>query len=57
MKIFMKTADISNECRPVECSELWLDCLLEEFFNQGDHEKLNNLPFSMLFLPNTLFFI
>jgi hypothetical protein len=48
MKIFMKTADISNECRPVECSELWLDCLLEEFFNQGDHEKLNNLPLTPL---------
>ena len=34
MKILMKTSDISNECRPVNVSELWLDCLLEEFFNQ-----------------------
>lgn len=34
MKIIMKTSDISNECRPVNVSELWLDCLLEEFFNQ-----------------------
>lgn len=34
MKILMKTADISNECRPVNVSEIWLDCLLMEFFNQ-----------------------
>ena len=30
----MKVSDISNECRPVSVSEVWLDCLLLEFFNQ-----------------------
>jgi hypothetical protein len=30
----MKTADISNECRPMNVSELWLDRLMTEFFNQ-----------------------
>jgi high affinity cGMP-specific 3',5'-cyclic phosphodiesterase 9 len=34
MKILMKTADISNECRPLHVSETWLECLLTEFFNQ-----------------------
>jgi hypothetical protein len=34
MKILMKVSDISNECRPVSVSEVWLDCLLLEFFNQ-----------------------
>ena len=34
MKILMKISDISNECRPVSVSIAWLDCLLNEFFNQ-----------------------
>ncbi len=34
MKILMKLSDISNECRPVSVSEVWLECLLVEFFNQ-----------------------
>ncbi len=34
MKILMKASDISNEGRPVQVSEQWLDCLLLEFFNQ-----------------------
>jgi len=36
----MKTADISNECRPVSVSELWLDCLMKEFFNQVNEFNL-----------------
>jgi high affinity cGMP-specific 3',5'-cyclic phosphodiesterase 9 len=46
MKVLMKLSDISNECRPVSVSEVWLECLLVEFFNQSDHEKLNGLPIS-----------
>lgn len=34
MMIVMKVADISNEARPMEVAVPWLDCLLEEFFNQ-----------------------
>ena len=49
----MKSADISNEIRPVNVSEIWLDCLLVEFFNQGDHEKLNGLPLTPLMDRNT----
>lgn len=48
MKIVMKVSDISNEVRPVAVSEQWLECLLTEFFNQGDHEKLNGLPLTPL---------
>uniref|UniRef100_A0A3P8VHD6 Phosphodiesterase n=1 Tax=Cynoglossus semilaevis TaxID=244447 RepID=A0A3P8VHD6_CYNSE len=44
MKIMVKVSDISNEARPIEVAELWLDCLLEEFFNQSDMEKVNGLP-------------
>jgi len=32
--ILIKCADISNECRPMEVAEPWIDCLLQEFFNQ-----------------------
>lgn len=32
--ILIKCCDISNEVRPTEISEPWLDCLLEEYFMQ-----------------------
>ena len=32
--ILVKVADISNEVRPLEVAEPWLDCLLQEFFMQ-----------------------
>lgn len=44
MMILIKVSDISNECRPMEVSEPWLECLLQEFFNQSDMEKLEGLP-------------
>ncbi|XP_011418592.1 high affinity cGMP-specific 3',5'-cyclic phosphodiesterase 9A isoform X2 [Magallana gigas] len=44
MMILMKVADISNEARPLGVAEPWLDCLLSEFFNQSDMEKLEGLP-------------
>lgn len=34
MTILIKVSDISNEARPMEVAEPWLDCLLQEFFNQ-----------------------
>lgn len=34
MKIMVKVSDISNEARPMAVAEPWLDCLLQEFFNQ-----------------------
>nr|XP_057908103.1 high affinity cGMP-specific 3',5'-cyclic phosphodiesterase 9A-like isoform X2 [Doryrhamphus excisus] len=44
MKIMVKVSDISNEARPMAVAEPWLDCLLQEFFNQSDTEKLKGLP-------------
>ena len=41
MKILMKNADLSNECRPVNVSEHWLDCLIAEFFNQVKNSLKN----------------
>jgi len=30
----IKVSDVSNEARPMEVAEPWLDCLLQEFFIQ-----------------------
>lgn len=42
--VLIKVADISNEARPMEVAEPWLDQLLQEFFKQSDAEKLEGLP-------------
>ncbi|XP_021359914.1 high affinity cGMP-specific 3',5'-cyclic phosphodiesterase 9A-like [Mizuhopecten yessoensis] len=42
--VFIKCCDISNEVRPMEVSDPWVDCLLEEYFNQSDREKMEGLP-------------
>ncbi|GAB1601126.1 high affinity cGMP-specific 3',5'-cyclic phosphodiesterase 9A-like [Argonauta hians] len=44
MSLLIKVADISNELRPFNVAEPWLDCLLVEFFAQSDAEKLEGLP-------------
>ncbi|KAJ8012580.1 hypothetical protein DPEC_G00044340 [Dallia pectoralis] len=44
MMIMIKVSDISNEARPMDVAEPWLDCLLLEFYNQSDMEKLEGLP-------------
>ncbi|CAH3105812.1 unnamed protein product [Porites lobata] len=43
-KILIKCCDISNEVRPIDVSEPWADCLLEEYFMQSDREKSEGLP-------------
>lgn len=42
--ILIKCCDISNEVRPPEVAEPWVDCLLEEYFTQSDQEKEEGLP-------------
>ncbi|XP_070549425.1 high affinity cGMP-specific 3',5'-cyclic phosphodiesterase 9A-like isoform X3 [Ptychodera flava] len=42
--VLIKCCDISNEVRPMEISEPWVDCLLEEYFMQSDREKSEGLP-------------
>uniref|UniRef100_UPI00398F6DF4 high affinity cGMP-specific 3',5'-cyclic phosphodiesterase 9A-like n=1 Tax=Pristiophorus japonicus TaxID=55135 RepID=UPI00398F6DF4 len=43
-QMLIKCCDISNEVRPTEVSEPWLDCLLQEYFMQSDREKSEGLP-------------
>lgn len=41
--ILIKCCDISNEVRPMEVAEPWVDCLLEEYFMQvRDAEPSNH---------------
>ncbi|KAF2073297.1 hypothetical protein CYY_005396 [Polysphondylium violaceum] len=42
--MLLKSADISNELRSFEISNEWAHALMQEFFNQSDLEKENNLP-------------
>lgn len=42
--VLIKVADISNEARPMEVAEPWLDRLLAEFFAQSAAEKMEGLP-------------
>ncbi|KAK4304511.1 hypothetical protein Pmani_023540 [Petrolisthes manimaculis] len=42
--ILIKACDISNEVRPNTVAEPWVDCLLEEYFNQAETEKQEGLP-------------
>ncbi|XP_066903746.1 high affinity cGMP-specific 3',5'-cyclic phosphodiesterase 9A isoform X2 [Halyomorpha halys] len=42
--VLIKVADISNEARPMDVAEPWLDRLLQEFFTQSDAEKEEGLP-------------
>ncbi|ORZ39598.1 cGMP phosphodiesterase [Catenaria anguillulae PL171] len=44
--MMVKCADISNEARPADVAEPWLDCLLEEYFAQSDREKAEGLPYA-----------
>ena len=37
MQIMIKVSDVSNEARPMEVAEPWLDCLLQEFFIQVNY--------------------
>ncbi|TPX35125.1 hypothetical protein SmJEL517_g02439 [Synchytrium microbalum] len=44
MQMIIKCSDISNEVRPNDVAEPWVDCLLQEFFSQSDREKAEGLP-------------
>uniref|UniRef100_A0A1I8GGX6 PDEase domain-containing protein n=1 Tax=Macrostomum lignano TaxID=282301 RepID=A0A1I8GGX6_9PLAT len=48
LRIVLKTADVSNEARPVATAERWIDCLLAEFFAEARLEQesdISPLPF------------
>lgn len=40
--VLIKCCDISNEVRPTEVAEPWVDCLLEEYFMQVTLAQLDS---------------
>lgn len=50
--VLIKVADISNEARPMDVAEPWLDRLLQEFFAQSAAEKLEGLPVTPFMDPD-----
>jgi hypothetical protein len=54
MENILHSADVSNPARSWDVSYAWAQCVLEEFFCQGDQEKLLGVPVGMLNDRNTL---
>ena len=50
--ILIKACDVSNELRPADVSEPWVDRLLQEYFMQTDREKRSGLPFAPFMDPD-----
>merc|ERR1719443_1223180 len=48
MCTFLHSADVSNPCRTWDVSQAWAWCVLEEFFAQGDQEKMLGVPVQFL---------
>ena len=44
MKMLVKACDVSNELRPREIANAWMECLMEEYYAQSDLEKKQGLP-------------
>lgn len=51
--VLIKCCDISNEVRPMEVAEPWVDCLLEEYFMQVGPPKWGNIFKLFHFYANT----
>ncbi|XP_068083282.1 high affinity cAMP-specific and IBMX-insensitive 3',5'-cyclic phosphodiesterase 8 isoform X2 [Anabrus simplex] len=53
-RMLIKCADVSNPARPLKMCVEWANRIAEEYFNQTDEEKANNLPVVMpMFDRNT----
>lgn len=48
LNMIIHTADVSNPGKPYHVYDEWIGLLFQEFFAQGDLEKSNNLPVSLL---------
>jgi len=54
MNMILHSADVSNPCRAWEVTHAWALVCLEEFFAQGDQEKMLGIPVQFLNNRDTL---
>lgn len=52
--VLIKCCDISNEVRPTEVAEPWVDCLLEEYFMQVTVESFDSEARHRPFYPDSV---
>jgi cAMP-specific phosphodiesterase 4 len=48
LECILHAADVSNPCRVWETTQAWAWCVLDEFFLQGDQEKMLGVPVQFL---------
>ena len=48
LNMIIHCADISNPAKPSQIQKTWVDLIFMEFFKQGDLEKSQGLPISLL---------
>merc|ERR1719188_488811 len=48
LECILHSADVSNPCRSWDTSQAWAMVCLEEFFAQGDQEKMLGIPVQFL---------
>lgn len=48
LEVILHSADVSNPCREWEVTKGWAEAVLEEYFAQGDQEKMLGIPVQFL---------
>jgi hypothetical protein len=46
LEIAIKCSDLNNPAKTPELASKWVDCIMEEFYRQGDCEKSLGMPVS-----------
>lgn len=49
MKMLVHCADLGNPCKPPAAAGMWARAVYDEFFRQGDSERVAGLPVTPLF--------
>ncbi|KAK3241277.1 hypothetical protein CYMTET_48938 [Cymbomonas tetramitiformis] len=47
VNLLLHASDISNPCKPWPICQKWTECVIQEFFEQGDMEKSRNMTISV----------
>ena len=53
LNMAIKCSDVNNPSKPLEQCKVWTELVMEEFFRQGDREKVHGIPISMFYSRGT----